>query len=54
MVSLCSYFKFVVGDISTPIKYQPYYRKEQCEDIYMTFISKVDTAINFIADFNVQ
>ncbi|KKH60022.1 hypothetical protein DU75_04655, partial [Methanosarcina mazei] len=43
---------FVIDDISTPVQYQPYYRKEQCEDIDKTFLSKVDIAKNFITDFN--
>lgn len=41
---------FVVGDISTQIQYQPYYRKEQCEDIDKDFLSKVDIAKNFITE----
>ncbi|WP_129599963.1 IS701 family transposase [Anaerophilus nitritogenes] len=43
---------FLAGDISVPVQYQPYYRKEQCEDIDRSFLSKVDIAKKFIADFN--
>lgn len=43
---------FAVGDISTPVQYQPYYRKEQCDNIRKSFLSKVGIAKNFITDFN--
>lgn len=42
---------FVVGDISTPIAYQPYYRKEQCESISKSFKSKMEIAQEFVKSF---
>lgn len=42
---------FVVGDISTPVAYQPYYRKEQCESISKSFKSKMEIAQEFVKNF---
>lgn len=35
---------FTVEDISTPVDYYPYYRKEKCENIDRPFKSKMQIA----------
>jgi len=42
---------FVVGDISIPVAFKPYYRKEQCESIGKPFKSKMNLAQELVANF---
>ncbi len=42
---------FTVKDISTPIDYYPYYRKEKCKDIDRPFKSKMQIAEELINNF---
>lgn len=42
---------FTAGDISTPVDYCPYYRKERCKNINKPFKSKVQIAEELINNF---
>ncbi|WP_138206456.1 transposase [Haloimpatiens lingqiaonensis] len=42
---------FVVGDISIPLNYKPYFSKENCLKYNKSFMGKSDIAVDFIASF---
>lgn len=42
---------FVAGDISIPVSFKPYYRKEQCESISKHFKSKMQLAQELVSSF---
>ncbi|WP_102400995.1 IS701 family transposase [Haloimpatiens massiliensis] len=42
---------FVVGDISIPLNYKPYFSKENCLEYNKSFMGKYNIAVDFIAFF---
>lgn len=42
---------FVAGDYSIPVHYKPYYRKDKCNELGLSFQSKVDIAKEFVQEF---